>query len=55
MSALGQKQTNCLALKSSNVPLLSKSGQTPVRLDCPLSANGGHSSSMAQLFLNSAG
>jgi hypothetical protein len=43
MSALGQKRTNHLAPKSSNLRCYSNSGQTLVRLRCPLCANNGHS------------
>jgi hypothetical protein len=40
MSALGQKRTS--RAKIHLCPLLSKSGQTLVRLHCPLCANSGH-------------
>jgi hypothetical protein len=42
VSALGQKQTNHRVAKIHLCLLWSNSGQTAVRLDCPLSANSGH-------------
>jgi hypothetical protein len=39
MSVLGQKRTTDLRTKFDRCPLWSKSGQTPARPECPLSAN----------------
>jgi hypothetical protein len=42
MSLMGHKRTNGSPAKTERCPLLSKSGQTRVRLDCPLSAINDH-------------